>query len=102
MRSAEQLDSKSNFQSVPTAPSPQAAETERQIPEPHATDLLAFEAAALRLRQAEVAQRHRDLDDAISLLSNAGLCDELLIARLKKRKLRIKDEIARMERLLPG
>jgi hypothetical protein len=56
----------------------------------------------LRLRQAEAAQRHRDLDDAISMLSEVGSSDELLIARLKKRKLQIKDEIASIARLLPN
>ena len=56
----------------------------------------------LRLRQVDAAQRHRDLDDAISMLSQACLTDELLIARLKKRKLQIKDEIARIARLLPS
>lgn len=35
------------------------------------------------------------------MLSEADACDELLIARLKKRKLQIKDEIARIEHLLP-
>jgi hypothetical protein len=62
-----------------------------------------FEAGedALRIRQVEISQHHRDLDDTIALLSQAEAYDELLIARLKKRKLRIKDEIARIERLLP-
>jgi hypothetical protein len=56
----------------------------------------------LRLRQAEAAQRHRDLDDAISMLSDVIPSDELLIARLKKRKLQIKDEIARIARMFPS
>jgi hypothetical protein len=62
-----------------------------------------FEAAedTLRIRQVEKLQQHRDLDDTISMLSEADACDELLIARLKKRKLQIKDEIALIERLLP-
>ena len=55
---------------------------------------------ALRLRQVEIAQQHRDLDDMIARLAESALSDELLIARLKKRKLRIKDELARIEALL--
>lgn len=41
-------------------------------------------------------QEHRDLDGAILLLFESGACDPLLIARLKKRKLYLKDEIARL------
>ena len=45
---------------------------------------------------------HRDLDAAISALVDAGSRDQLQIARLKKRKLRLKDQIAIIEdQLLP-
>lgn len=45
---------------------------------------------------------HRDLDAAIMALSEAGASDQLQIARLKKRKLRLKDQIAIIEdTLLP-
>ena len=45
---------------------------------------------------------HRDLDAAISALVEAGSHDQLQIARLKKRKLRLKDQIAIIEdQLLP-
>lgn len=37
---------------------------------------------------------HRDLDSAIAALADASVPDQLAIARLKKRKLRLKDEIA--------
>ena len=37
---------------------------------------------------------HRDLDAAIDALIAAGANDQLQIARLKKRKLRLKDQIA--------
>ena len=37
---------------------------------------------------------HRDLDAAIDALTGAGSTDQLQIARLKKRKLRLKDQIA--------
>lgn len=40
---------------------------------------------------------HRDLDAAIDALRLAGAPDQLQIARLKKRKLRLRDEIAMLE-----
>ncbi len=44
---------------------------------------------------------HRDLDAAIDALANAGAAggpgDQLQIARLKKRKLKLKDQIALLE-----
>ena len=44
---------------------------------------------------AMLNEEHNDLDRAVSALLAAGDCDELLVTRLKKRKLHIKDEIAR-------
>lgn len=45
---------------------------------------------------------HRDLDDAISALLMAAIPDQLQVARLKKRKLRLRDELAELEdRLIP-
>ena len=40
---------------------------------------------------------HRDLDAAIDALTAAGSSDQLQIARLKKRKLKLKDQIAQIE-----
>jgi hypothetical protein len=40
---------------------------------------------------------HRDLDAAIDALVLASALDQLQIARLKKRKLRLRDEIAMLE-----
>ena len=50
-----------------------------------------------RQRHVELEQQHRDLDDVIFVLSHDDACDEALIARLKKRKLQIKDEMFRLE-----
>ncbi|MBM7129333.1 YdcH family protein [Dyella mobilis] len=51
---------------------------------------------------AELRQEHRDLDAAIEKLVNTLGCDELQITRMKKRKLLLKDTIARLEsRLIP-
>ena len=40
---------------------------------------------------------HRDLDAAIDALTGAGANDQLQIARLKKRKLKLRDQIALVE-----
>lgn len=40
---------------------------------------------------------HRDLDSAIDALREQNSADQLQIARLKKRKLRLRDEIAMLE-----
>ena len=45
-------------------------------------------------------QEHRDLDSAIDALLIAPAIDQLQIARIKKRKLRLKDEIAQLEDML--
>jgi len=51
---------------------------------------------------AMLRQEHRDLDDAIDALLFAPAIDQLQIARLKKRKLKLKDEIAAFEdQLIP-
>lgn len=51
----------------------------------------------MRKRLAALRIEHRDLDAAIDALSGAGSQDQLQIARLKKRKLRLKDQIAIFE-----
>ncbi len=50
----------------------------------------------LRLKLELLAREHRDLDDAIAALDTAGRADPLTVRRLKKRKLLLKDEIARI------
>lgn len=56
---------------------------------------------------AEVAQKllalrqeHRDLDEAINRMSVEPWQDQLLLRRLKKRKLKLKDWIKHLESLL--
>ncbi len=57
---------------------------------------------ALRAKLAELSQEHRDLDNAIAALTEAGARDQLQLTRLKKRKLQLKDEIAKInDQLLP-
>lgn len=53
-------------------------------------------------RLAELRVEHRDLDVAIDHMARAIGCDELQLTRLKKRKLLLKDTIAKLEsRLIP-
>jgi hypothetical protein len=54
----------------------------------------------MRRRLAMLRTEHRDLDAAIYALSSADSQDQLQIARLKKRKLRLKDQIAMIEDFL--
>ncbi|HEY6816935.1 MAG TPA: DUF465 domain-containing protein [Croceibacterium sp.] len=51
----------------------------------------------MRKRLAGLRIEHRDLDAAISALIGADSQDQLQIARLKKRKLKLKDQIALIE-----
>jgi hypothetical protein len=51
---------------------------------------------------AELREEHRDLDLAIKRITEDPWQDQLQIRRLKKRKLKLKDWIARLEsKLIP-
>ena len=56
--------------------------------------------AAIAERLAELRMEHRALDEAISRLSEGSYVDQLQLTRLKKRKLYLKDTIARLESAL--
>lgn len=57
----------------------------------------------LRAALAALIEEHRDLDSAIMALIATGSGDQLQLTRLKKRKLQLKDQIARLENeLLPN
>lgn len=58
------------------------------------------EQEALRQRLADLETEHRDLDDVIARITEAVIYDQLQVQRLKKRKLLLKDEIARIRALL--
>ncbi len=51
----------------------------------------------MRRRLALLRTEHRDLDAAIAALSAIDSQDQLQVARLKKRKLLLKDQIAIIE-----
>ncbi len=50
----------------------------------------------------ELRVEHRDLDDMIQMLETQRAADRMQIQRLKKRKLKLKDTISRVEsKLIP-
>jgi hypothetical protein len=62
----------------------------------------AWGAAAMDLEEVDrrlaiLRVEHRDLDAAIAALSDLTVLDQIQLARLKKRKLRLRDEIAMLE-----
>jgi hypothetical protein len=66
------------------------------------TRLAAAEEEAARREISELRQEHLDLDAAIAFMLESGGADIIRIQRMKKRKLALKDRIARLEdRLLP-
>jgi hypothetical protein len=57
---------------------------------------------AIRLKLIELRIEHRDLDVAIERMMEGRYVDQLQLTRLKKRKLFLKDIIARLEsQLIP-
>ena len=66
------------------------------------TDLSMKNEDVLRVELAAFRREHRDLDEAITALTERKTADQLTLQRLKKRKLRLKDMIAQIEdRLTP-
>jgi hypothetical protein len=63
---------------------------------------LTEEEQALRAKVQVLRQEHADLDASIEALGLIAVPDQLLIARLKRKKLALRDEIVRIEaRILP-
>mgnify|MGYP003631904924 CR=1 FL=1 len=54
----------------------------------------------LQMRLELLKIEHRDLDEAITALVEAGNADQLRLARLKKRKLHLRDRIIMIENQL--
>lgn len=55
---------------------------------------------SLERKLEELKTEHRDLDDVISRITEDAPFDQLQVQRLKKRKLQLKDLIAKVESLL--
>ena len=50
----------------------------------------------------ELQVEHRDLDEVVATLAESRQVDQLMIRRLKKRKLQLKDQIAQLKsKLIP-
>ena len=58
------------------------------------------ELARLAERVGELRQEHRELDETIARMQADIAADELAVKRLKKRKLQLKDLIAKLESAL--
>ena len=57
---------------------------------------------SIQTRIYELQQEHKDLDEIVDRLTNQGGYDQLLIIRLKKKKLVLKDQIGRLKsKLIP-
>ncbi|MFN4041517.1 MAG: YdcH family protein [Brevundimonas sp.] len=57
---------------------------------------------ALRARLKALQQEHADLDASIEALGHMPVPDQLMIARMKRKKLTLRDEIVKIEgRILP-
>ena len=61
---------------------------------------MSLEQSEIQERIIALQQEHRDLDDAIAALVDKGVYDQLLLQRMKKRKLALRDIIGRLEALL--
>ncbi len=60
------------------------------------------ETVLLKERLQNLILEHRDLDDVISNLAQGANFDQILLKRLKKRKLQLKDNIVLIEsKLIP-
>lgn len=56
--------------------------------------------AAINLELGRLRQEHQDLDAAVEALDALAMPDQLRIARMKKRKLILRDQIAKLENQL--
>ena len=54
----------------------------------------------IRGRLVELRQQHQDLSDAVDALGQMPTPDQLQIARLKKQKLVLRDQIVKLENML--
>lgn len=55
---------------------------------------------SLERQLTELQSEHRDLDDVIARISEDAPFNQLQLQRLKKRKLQLKDQLAKIESLL--
>ncbi|WP_368408162.1 YdcH family protein [Asticcacaulis machinosus] len=58
---------------------------------------ISVETVQLRGQAAHLRMEHKDLDESISALESMPLPDQILIARLKRKKLALRDQITEIE-----
>jgi hypothetical protein len=63
-------------------------------------DYSTFTEEALEARWKDLSQDHADLDAAIQALAASPVPDLVIIGRLKRKKLALKDELVRIEHYL--
>jgi hypothetical protein len=61
------------------------------------SDEPATDADGLRIRIAQLKLEHHDLDSAVAALEGRVRPDQIQIARLKKKKLALRDQIKQLE-----
>ena len=60
------------------------------------------EEKSIQRRILELQTEHRDLDNVVIELADSPSVDQLMLRRLKKRKLQLKDQITRLKsKLIP-
>ena len=90
-RVAQRLDGEPRLELVPDRAQPDDLE-------PRVRELqISAETVALRNELALLRQEHKDLDDSITALELARLPDQILIARLKRKKLALRDKMSTLE-----
>jgi hypothetical protein len=63
-------------------------------------DVRTDDEAAIRARLADLRQQHADLDAAVIALEANPSADQIQLARIKKRKLALRDLIVKLEDML--
>lgn len=90
-RVAQRVDGEPILNLVPDAAQADDLEpTVRELP-------ISAEVVALRNQAAILRQEHKDLDESIRALEAVPMPDQILIARLKRKKLAVRDRISTIE-----
>ncbi|EGF93461.1 hypothetical protein ABI_19010 [Asticcacaulis biprosthecium C19] len=89
-RVAQRQDGETHLELVPDIQSDDLQPTVRELP-------ISAETVAWRGELALLRQEHKDLDDAILALETMPLPDQILIARMKRKKLAVRDRMTTLE-----
>lgn len=89
-RVAQRQDGETRLELVPEVQPDDLEPRVRELP-------ISAETVALRGELALLRQEHKDLDDAILALETMPLPDQILIARMKRKKLAVRDRMTTLE-----